>query len=182
MKTTTALSLFVIVFALVPGRAAAQGEATASNPVTQSLKGLQDITVTNLTKTAEMLEDSMYAYRPTDEVRTAGQILAHVANSQFAFCAGAAGEKSPNEQNYEETATTKADILAALKAGFAYCDQVYAKMTDADGAKMHKFFGNDMAASGILAFNAAHNYEHYGNLVTYMRMNHIVPPSSQRSN
>lgn len=181
MKTSTAFTLLLALFILLPGLAVAQDDAGAANNVTQSMKGLQDITSSNLIQTAEILDEALYAYRPTDGVRTAGQILAHVANSQFAFCAGATGEKNPNKQNYEETATTKADIVAALKAGFGYCDEVYAKMTDAAGAEMHKFFGNEMAATAILAFNAAHNYEHYGNLVTYMRMNGIVPPSSRRS-
>jgi uncharacterized damage-inducible protein DinB len=53
-------------------------------------------------------------------------------------------------------------------------------MTDAQGAEARTLFGNPMAASAVLAFNTTHNYEHYGNLVTYMRLNGIVPPSSQQ--
>lgn len=147
-------------------------------PVASSLKGLHDITARNITATAEMLSEEMYAYRPSDDVRTAGQILAHVANAQFVFCSSAAGENNPSQSNYEETATTKTDIVAALETGFSYCASVYEAMTDANGAKMQDFFGNPMAASAILAFNSAHNYEHYGNLVTYMRINGITPPSS----
>ena len=52
-------------------------------------------------------------------------------------------------------------------------------MSDADGSEMRNLFGNEMAASAVLAFGATHNYEHYGNLVTYMRLNGIVPPSSR---
>src|SRR5690606_11222769 len=118
----------------------------------------------------------MYAYQPTEDVRTAGQMLAHIADAQYFFCSTAAGTVSPNEVNVEETATTKAEIVPALKDAFAYCDGVYASMTDAQGAEARSMFGNDMAASGVLAFNTAHNYEHYGNLVTYMRLNGIVPP------
>ncbi len=176
MKTTTALTLLTLLLVLpAPAQDVDLGVDTA---VIQSFKGLHDITVTNIMKTAEMLDESIYAYRPTEAVRSTGQILAHIANAQFAFCAGAAGTDSPNEQNFEETATTKADIIAALKAGFAYCGQVYAGLTDADASVMRSFFGRDMAVSAVLAFNTAHNYEHYGNLVTYMRINDIVPPSS----
>ena len=77
-----------------------------------SLKGLHDNGVGNIMATAEMLDDGMYAYRPTEEVRTTGQILAHIANAQYMFCAAVAGESSPNSQNFEETATTKAAIVA----------------------------------------------------------------------
>ena len=107
-----------------------------------------------------------------------GQLLAHIANAQYAFCSAAAGEDSPNTANLEETLTTKADIVSALDEAFAYCVGVYDRTTDARGAEMTTFFGDDMAVAGVLAFNSAHNYEHYGNLVTYMRLNGIVPPSS----
>lgn len=148
------------------------------DPVSASLKGLHDVTQGNIMATAEMLDEELYAFRPTEEVRSMGEILAHIANAQFFFCSSAAGEDSPNTENYEETRTTKAEIVEALETGFGYCTEVYGKMTDDMGAEMVTFFGNEMAASAVLAFNSAHNYEHYGNLVTYMRLNGITPPSS----
>ena len=177
MKTLRTLVLTTLLFAL-PALALAQDEDGMTEAVTASLKGLHDITANNIMKTAEMLSEDLYAYQPTEEVRTAGQILAHIANAQFMFCSTAAGQENPNGANFEETATTKEAITAALKSGFEYCEGVYAGMTDAAGAEMRTFFGREMAASGILAFNSAHNYEHYGNLVTYMRINGLVPPSS----
>ena len=156
------------------------GESAMDSPVTASLKGLHHMTGANIMSTAEMLDEEMYAYQPTEGVRTAGQILAHIATAQYFICSTAAGEDNPNGENFEETATTKADIVAALEVSFAYCDGVYDAMTDAQGAEARNIFGNDMAASGVLAFNSTHNYEHYGNLVTYMRMNGVVPPSSQQ--
>ncbi|HZD03382.1 MAG TPA: DinB family protein [Longimicrobiales bacterium] len=147
--------------------------------VVTSLKGLHDVTRGYLTSTAEVVPEDLYSFRPTEEVRTLGQILAHVANSQFVFCSAAAGEENPNTEDFEETRTTKEQIAAALEEGFSYCDGVYGKMSDETGTAMRTFFGQEMAASGVLAFNSAHNYEHYGNLVTYMRINGIVPPSSR---
>ena len=157
---------------------ASPGTAFGQEPVTQSLLGLHDITKGHVIATAEMVDEALYAFQPTEEVRTLGSILAHVANSQYFFCSAAADEERPISENLEETKTTKPDIVEALKASFAYCDGVYAEMTDAEGAEIREFFGNSMAASAILAFNSAHNYEHYGNLVTYMRINGITPPSS----
>lgn len=154
--------------------------AAASDVVTGSLLGLHGVTQQNIEATAEMLSDEMYAYQPTEEVRTAGGILAHIANSQYFFCSAAMGEESPNTVNLEETLQTKADIVAALGESFAYCASVYERLDDAAGAEMIPFLGGqEMAKSAVLAFNSAHNYEHYGNLVTYMRINGITPPSSQ---
>ena len=69
--------------------------------------------------------------------------------------------------------------MQALNAAFAYCDKAYDGMTDAHAAEMVKFFGREQAKLTVLAFNNAHNDEHYGNMVTYMRMKGLVPPSSE---
>ena len=173
MSKRLAAAIITVAF-LAPATASAQ-----DGPVVASLKGLHDTTKDNITATADIVPEDLYGFRPTEEVRTMGQILAHVANAQFLFCSAAAGEASPNSENFEETRTTKAQIIAALNEGFAYCDRVYGNTTDAAGATMRDLFGQQMAASAVLAFNSAHNYEHYGNLVTYMRINGIVPPSSR---
>jgi uncharacterized damage-inducible protein DinB len=166
-------ALLTLALFLAPAGLAAQ-----QGPVVQSLAGLHQTPKNYIMATAEMLSDDIYAFQPTDEVRTAGQILAHIAGAQYNFCSVAAGEANPNSENFEETRTTKAQIVAALEQGFAYCDQVYAGMTDARGVEMRSLFGQQMAASAVLAFNTGHNFEHYGNLVTYMRINGITPPSS----
>lgn len=69
--------------------------------------------------------------------------------------------------------------MPALKEAFAYCDDAYAKMTDANAAEMVSFFGMRITKLGAMDFNTAHNMKHYGNLVTYMRIKGIVPPSSE---
>jgi uncharacterized damage-inducible protein DinB len=149
----------------------------AQQPIVDSLRWLFERTSGNVIATAESLEESLYSYQPTPEVRTAGEILAHVAFSQFQFCAAAAGERNPNSEQFEQTRTSKESIIDALERGFAYCATVYDRTTDADAGRQVNFLGQTTTA-GVLAFNSAHIYEHYGNLVTYMRLNGIVPPSS----
>ena len=151
---------------------------SAQDPVVQSLRGIFEVTKTNIMATAEMLSDEMYAFRPTDEVRSAGEILAHIADWQLIFCSSAAGEGNPRSENYEDTRTEKAGIIDALEEGFAYCERVFAQTNDARVVSATTLFGSPNTVAGALAFNSAHNYEHYGNLVTYMRLNGIVPPSS----
>lgn len=168
----------VLATALVLSTLAPAALRAQDGPVVSSLKGLHDITADMVTQTAEMVSEDLYAFQPTDEVRTLGAILAHIADAQYLFCSSAAGEESPNSESIEETRTTKAEIVAALAEAFAYCEGVYAEMTDEAGATARTLFGQPNTASGILAFNSAHNYEHYGNLVTYMRINGITPPSS----
>src|SRR5205085_10337784 len=130
-----------------------------------------------LLRSAEKMPEESYSFRPTWVVRSFGRIIGHVADAQYYFCSKALGEKNP-APNIEKTKTSKADLIAALKDAFAYCDRAYDGMTDASGAKIVKLMGFDVPKLGVLTNNLAHASEHYGNLVTYMRLKNIVPPSS----
>ena len=133
----------------------------------------------NLLGSAEKVSEENYNFKPTDSVRTYGQIIGHLADAQYMFCSTALGETNPG-LNIEKTKTTKADLVAALKDSVAYCDKAYDSMTDATGAQLVKLFNFELPKLGALSINNMHDMEHYGNLVTYMRMKNIVPPSSEQ--
>ena len=103
--------------------------------------------------------------------------MGHVADANYIFCSIAQGEKRPPSK-IEETKTSKADLVAALKDAFAYCNKAYDGMTDASATQMVKLMGNDTPKLGALNVNSVHTIEHYGNLVTYMRLKNLVPPTS----
>lgn len=128
---------------------------------------------------AEKMPEESYGFKPTDAVRSYGQLVGHLADAQYLFCSIALGEKNP-APNIEKSKTSKADLIAALKEAEAYCDKAYDGMTDASGAQMVKLFGNDAPKLDVLVVNNMHNMEHYGNMVTYMRMKNIVPPTSEQ--
>jgi uncharacterized damage-inducible protein DinB len=131
-----------------------------------------------LLRSAEKMPEESYSFRPTDAVRSYGQIVGHVADAQYLFCSLVLGEKNPSPK-IEQTKTSKADLIAALKDAFAYCDKAYDGMTDASATQMVTFFGGDTPRLSVLGANNMHTMEHYGNLVTYMRMKNIVPPTSE---
>lgn len=149
------------------------------NPLSTSIKSQYMMGRAMLARAAEKMPESNYSFKPTDEVRSFGQLVGHVADAQYTFCSAASGEKSPNTVEVEKTVTSPADLIKALNAALTYCDGVYGKMTDAQATEMVKFFGNNQPKLGILSFNNMHNYEHYGNMVTYLRLKNIVPPSSE---
>jgi uncharacterized damage-inducible protein DinB len=128
---------------------------------------------------AEKMPEESYSFKPVDSVRSYGQLVGHLADAQYLFCSIAMGEKNPG-LNIEKTKTSKADLIAALKEAEAYCDKAYNTMTDASGAQMVKLFGNDAPKLDVLVVNNMHNMEHYGNMVTYMRIKGIVPPTSEQ--
>jgi uncharacterized damage-inducible protein DinB len=163
-------ALLVCFLAPVAG-SAEESPLTAHNKVIYAgLKGL-------LLRSAERMPEENYGFKPTESVRSFGQIVGHVADSQYLFCSRVLGEKNPAPK-VEETRTSKADLIAALKEAFAYCDKAYNGMTDSSSVQLVKLFGQDAPRLGVLNVNNAHGAEHYGNLVTYMRMKNIVPPSS----
>jgi uncharacterized damage-inducible protein DinB len=152
--------------------------AAQDNPLSSAIKMEYGIAKDNILKSADQMPDAAYAFKATPDVRSFGQIIGHVADAQYMFCSPVAGEKNPSAGSVEKTKTTKADLVQALKEAFAYCDKVYDGMTDASAAEMIKFFGRDAPKLGVLAFNNMHDMEHYGNIVTYMRLKNMVPPSS----
>lgn len=129
-------------------------------------------------RSAEKMPEENYSFKPTDSIRSYGQVLGHIADAQYTFCSVALGEKNPGLK-IEQTKTSKSDLTAALKDAFAYCDKAYDGMTDASGAQPVSLFGSDAPRLGVLIVNTTHTTEHYGNLVTYMRMKNVVPPTSE---
>ncbi len=149
------------------------GAVASLKPVFEQVQGY-------ITAAAEQVPEETYAFAPTPEVRTFGQLIGHVANANYFICAKALGEKSPATANIEKTVTSKDGLEKALAESFAYCEKAFAQ-DDAAAMGEADMFGTKRTRLFALAFVIAHDFEHYGNIVTYMRMNGMVPPSSQRS-
>ena len=182
-QSLSALVLCMIVSCTLAMAQQAPAPSTAAPPNVNPYSTFAKIAYTRvstlLMKSAEKMPEENYSFKPTDGVRTYGQILGHVADAQYLFCSIATGEKNP-DLKIEQTKTSKADLMVALKDAFAYCDKAYSSMTDASGAQTVSLFGRDTPKLGVLTVNNMHNMEHYGNLVVYMRMKGIVPPSSEQ--
>jgi uncharacterized damage-inducible protein DinB len=158
--------------------APAFAQAQEANPGVAGIKGAWSIQSGYFTRAAEQVSEADYAYKPVATVRSFGELVGHVAGAQNMFCAAVLGEPMKPEDDVEKTAKTKAALVAALKASNEYCNRAHA-ITDASAAGMVKFFGQDHSKMWVLALNASHVGEHYGNAVTYLRMKGMVPPSSQ---
>jgi len=171
----------VLAVLAAPALALAQDAAKPAPPPITASGGLKNL-YTNvrgwIMQAAEAMPEDQYSFKPTPEVRSFGEILGHLANAQYNFCAAPRKMASPNKTDIEKTATTKAALVVALKAAFEFCDSAY-EIADAGLTEMVKSGQREVAAGYGLTFNVAHNFEHYGNLVTYMRLKGMVPPSSQ---
>ena len=154
--------------------------AAQDNPMVATLKTQQALFAGNLVKSAAKVPEADYAFRPTPEVRSFGELVGHVANANYMICSMALGEKSPATADFEKTVKAKAELEKVLAGAIAYCDSAISKLTATSAMEEVKFFTGQTPRLGVFSFNNAHNMEHYGNMVTYMRMKNLVPPSSQR--
>ena len=169
-----AFTVFVGSMLLVPAEASAQG----TNPLSVGAKAQFTGISSFVTRSADKIPDNLLSFRATPEVRTIAQLFGHIADAYFGMCAAADGSKPP-QQGIEQSATSKAALVKALADGVAYCQSVMDRMTDQKGSERVDFYFGPTPRLSILYFVTTHTYEHYGNLVTYMRLNKIVPPSSE---
>lgn len=129
-------------------------------------------------RAAEKMPEESYGFKPTPEVKTFGQFVGHLADSNMTMCRAALGEPFKFSDEIEKSKSSKADLVKALKDSYAFCDKVIA-MSDADLGKPMKFFGMDSSRFAAVDLLVGHGFEHYGNMVTYMRIKGLVPPSSE---
>jgi uncharacterized damage-inducible protein DinB len=182
--------VITVVVGLLTAPAFAQGGNTGQTPPQTPTAGAVLVRIAqngwagakrNIVESAAQMPEADYSYKPVDSVRTFGQILTHVADSNYFYCARSKGEAPPvPDGTLEKTATTKAAIVKALGESVAYCDAVYAALTPTSAAEMVKAGKNQIPRVQPLFGNVSHNVEHYGNLVTYFRMKKMVPPSTKR--
>ena len=135
-----------------------------------------------VTASAEKMPEEHYGFKPVPEVRSFADTLAHIADGAYLLCSFARAEKNPNPQmqHHEKTAAkNKAALRDVLKSAFAYCDSAYDGLTEAKALETVAFFNSKRVRLNVLSFFNAHTFQHYGNLITYMRLKGIVPPSSE---
>jgi uncharacterized damage-inducible protein DinB len=162
----------------------ARGEfqrTTATHSLHSGNKRLYDGGAMMLLLSAEKTPEEYYSFKPTDADPSFGQMLAVVANAQYENCSAVLGEKN-SRPKIDSTRTPKADLISALKDAFAYCGKAYDGMTDASAAQLVTFSGPmgpvPIPKQNLLNINMGLNALHYGNLMVYMRLKNIVPPSA----
>jgi hypothetical protein len=125
---------------------------------------------------ARKVPEEHYGFKPTNDVRTFGGILSHVAADHHAACGPTIGRKAPDTRF--DRLKSKEEIVKALLESSAVCDMAYGLLTDENAAFKYRAYDGEYTRFALLTSNVTHDSEHYGNLVTYMRLKDIVPPSS----
>lgn len=191
------LALFALALAVVCGGATAcfrgSSELASSEPLIRGIEGMHDNVKRFMLAAANEMPEEDFTFKPVAEVRTAGQLFLHVAYWQFFFCGEAKGEKPARpalltafhdqRENLEAIGANKASITAAVQASYDYCDTVFKELTPEQAGQIiaaPRFMNiNQAPRVHFLAYNVSHANEHYGNIVTYLRLKGRMPPSSQ---
>lgn len=149
-----------------------------TNPVVAEQKMAYTNNKTNLIKAAEKMPEEAYSFKPTPEMQSFGERIAHIAN-QIGTCSAMTGERKPSAATGK---TAKADLVAALKASFDACDAAWEAMNDKTAMEMVAGRGGAQRSklSGLIG-NTTHNTELYGYISVYMRLKGVVPPTSDRA-
>jgi uncharacterized damage-inducible protein DinB len=127
---------------------------------------------------AEKMPAENYSFKPIPEVRSFGELIGHLANEHYLLCAPLKGEPNPMAKTDFEKLTTKAELVKAINDSNAYCDAAYAAAKDEPKTIAQLSATRRDTPFRVMLLNVTHDNEHYGNMITYLRIKGIVPPSS----
>ena len=163
------------LFLLVAGLAGAR-LGFAADPITEQFQKQWEATRNQITLIAEAVPEDKYDFRPTPEVRNFRELLQHFADENYFFMATAAGVERGKDRKQIEALKTRAELLAALKESYDWGAKILAGWNDQKAMEMVTFRGGQVPRLAVVIAHFKDNHEHYGNMVTYARLNGIVPP------
>jgi uncharacterized damage-inducible protein DinB len=150
-------------------------QAQSANQHFAEGKQTYDVVKNNLTQMAEVMPEENYSFKPTPDIRSFAQMVAHVADVQARLCSAASGQPRSLDA---ASKTSKADLVAALKESSAICDAAWDSLSEATAHEMIKPGPTERTKLGTLEYNSVHSNEEYGYMAVYLRLKGIVPPST----
>jgi uncharacterized damage-inducible protein DinB len=178
-KSLTTLALLFLALTVAAQAQAQTQTQTAPPDPTTPFKGFYNSTKRNLIGAAEKMPAEHFSFKPTSDVRSYAEIFAHILDTNYWACAALRGEANPNKDDLEKTLKTKDNVVKAVKASFEYCDGALNTLSEATLKETFKSGTREVPKTSPLLLLIAHSQEHYGNLVTYLRLKGLVPPSSE---
>jgi hypothetical protein len=134
----------------------------------------------DLLDAAELMPEADYLFKPTPETRPFGQLVSHLALSQFNGCSLLQGGPSPKAAEKEETPRSKAALIALLKESATFCNPLVNAMTDEGMVQLIKVGPVEGARGVPVTGLSVHGNEVYGTIAVYLRLKGIVPPTTAR--
>jgi hypothetical protein len=175
MKRLICLAVICLVAPLM-----AQAQDAAANPLTSTVRKILDDNAKNLVAAAEVMPAEKYSFTPSPDIRTFGQVVAHVAQVNNGVCAMLFKPAAAAPEKIEEK-DPKDKLVSGLKASMDYCAQAFSKMTDANLSEMIPAFGGRQMTRLAVALIVTNDLiDHYAGMAIYLRMNSVLPPTAQK--
>jgi hypothetical protein len=171
-----------IAFAQAPtaNSVAKAAQAPTKDPVATSLRMLLQRSQNNITGAVEAMPADKFSYKPTADQMTFAHLVLHIVGSNNLLCSKAADVPAPKTEEVKET-DSKEQLLAAVKASFAFCGEALGKMDDSKLGDSVELFGGRQFPRAMAALGLASGWaDHYGAAAMYLRLNGILPPSAQK--
>lgn len=160
------------VLALLLAASPARAQSVALEGIRGEFKAVSD----SVLKAAQKAPENLYAYQPTPEVFTYRKMMLHVAGASYSLCASFQGKPGEAPKVDANQQASKQQVLETLRAAFSYCDAAMAAASDATLAEVVTApSGTKRPKSYYVSHLIAHTSLHYGNIVTYMRLNKMSP-------
>ena len=184
MKKLQWMLVFAIALGTLATMPAPAEETTTASVLDAAVKGIEG----EMVPAVEAMPEDKFGFAPTagefKGVRTFAQQAKHVAAVNYMVAASILGEKPPLElggENGPDTVKSKAEIVQFLKDSFAYAHKAIAAINTGNsvGPIKSPFGEGDTTRLGMGLLFAAHGFDHYGQMVVYLRMNGIIPPASR---
>ena len=182
--TRNAATISTLLFTLAASGPVGAGAAAPRPPETYSmfLQAQYAALKRNIIGSAEKMPVEHFSFRPSPDVRTYAEQLGHIIDTQYFFCNAVKGGPNPGDGKDFEKITERAEMVQAAKDAFAYCDDTFSSLTTETAMQLITIGvapkQRQTTRANQLTMVIVHGTEHYGNLVTYMRIKGIVPPSS----
>jgi DinB superfamily len=175
----TLRSMLALVLILCPSApAAAQIPPGMKVGLSQYLQAGYDGLKSNVIAAANKMPEGDFGFRPStmSEVRSFAQVLAHIAESQFATCASLRGEPNPMMgRSLEKELSAKGAVLKALQDSFDFCDGAVGRLSDSTASELVKVGRGEAARAAVIAGLLAHTSEMYGIGTVYLRAKNLTP-------
>lgn len=158
----------------------AHAQDAGANPLTATVHKILTDNAKNLVAAAAAMPAEKYSFQPSPDIRTFGQVVAHVAMVNNSVCAKLFTPAAAIPDKIAET-DPKDKLVAGLKASMDYCEQAFSKLTDANLAEMIPAFGGrQMTRMGVALIVTNDLIDHYAGMAVYLRMNKVVPPTAMK--
>jgi len=187
MRRINLLFASLVVLGTIATSAAQMPAMPPAKSIGDALQANLNIAKMEFVSAADAMPEDKYSFAPSNGefkgVRTFAQQVKHVAAANYSFGSLVLGEKPPMDlsgENGPDSIKTKAEIMKFLNDSFDYLAKALASVNDKNALdQVDSPFGLKMSRVSFAAFSTAHPFDHYGQMVEYLRMNGIIPPASR---